>query len=186
MPWTDEQFKLVRDPTAYSAFCKSDIFGSWEPADRVHTGSQQKNLRANRITNEESQEKYAQLFKSLMTREREEKFNNTATPKVTSFPVTCAHVTDTGNGPASCFDRTHSRGIQTEKIFGDPFRKDNDLKYIKYSANCADHNSFHSSYETLLTILADRIEMKPMDLQTKVDKLENALLFGQSLLYGVL
>ena len=93
---------------------------------------------------------------------------------------------DTGNGPASCFNITHSRGIQTEKIFGDPFRKDNDLKYIKYSANCADQNSFHSSYETLLTILADRIEMKPMDLQTKVDKLENALIFGQSLLYGVL
>ena len=186
MPWTDEQFKLVRDPTAYSAFCKSDIFGSWEPADRVHTGSQQKNLRVNRITNEESQKKYAQLFKSLMTREREEEFNNKASPKVTSFPATCPHVADTDIGPASCFDRTHSRGIQTEKIFGDPLRKDNDLKYIKYSANCADQNSFHSSYETLLTILADRIEMQPMDIQAKVNKLENALFFGQSLLYGVL
>ena len=62
--------KLVQDPTAYSAFCRSDIFGSWEPADRVSTASQGKNLRANRITNEESQEKYAQLFKSLMTRHK--------------------------------------------------------------------------------------------------------------------
>lgn len=186
VPWTDEQFKLVRDPTAYSAFCKSDIFGSWEPSDRVYTGSHQKNLRANRITNEESQEKYAQLFKSLMTREREADFNNTATPKITSFPATCVHVADADNKPAPCFDKTRTRGIKTEKIFGDPFQKDNDLKYIKYPANCADQNSFHSSYKTLLTILADRIEMKPMDLQAKVNKLENALLFGQSLLYGVL
>ena len=181
MPWTDEQFRLVRDPTAYSSFCKSNIFGSWEPADQVYSGSQHKNLRANRITNEESQEKYAQLFKSLMTGEREEEFNNAATPKVTSFPATCEHVADADNGPAPCFDRTRSRGIQTEKIFGDPFVKDNDLKYIKYSANCAEQNSFHSSYETFLTILADRIEMKPMELQTKVDKLENALFFRQSL-----
>lgn len=185
MPWTDEQFKLVQDPTAYSAFCRSDIFGSWEPADRVNTGNQHKNLRANRVTNEESQEKYAQLFKSLMTRERKEQFNHTATPKVTSFPATCAHVVDTHNGPAPCFDKIRSRGIQTEKIFGDPFRKDNDLRYIKYSANCPDEGSFHSSYETLLTILADRIEMKPMDLQNKVHKLENALFFGKSL-HGVL
>ena len=181
MPWTDEQFKLVQDPTAYSAFCKSDVFGSWEPADRVNTGSQHKNLRANRITNEESQEKYAQLFKSLMTRGREEEFNNTATPKVTSFPATCEHVVDADNGPAPCFDRTRSRGIQTEKILGDPFRKDNVLRYVMYSPNCANQSSFHSSYETLLTILADRIEMNPMDLQTKVDKLENALFLGQSL-----
>ena len=185
MPWTDGQFKLLQDPTAYSAFCRSDIFGSWEPADRVSTGSQGKNLRANRITNEESQEKYAQLFKSLMTRERKEQFDHTPTHKVTSFPATCAHVVDTHNGPAPCFDKTRSRGIQREKIFGDPFRKDNDLRYTKYSANCVDENSFHSSYETLLTILADRIEMKPMDLQAKVNKLENALFFGKSL-YGVL
>lgn len=185
MPWTDEQFKLVQDPTAYSAFCRSDIFGSWEPADRVYTGNQHKNLRANRITNEESQEKYAQLFKSLMTRERKEQFDHTATPKVTSFPATCAHVVDTHNGPAPCFDKTRSRGIQTEKIFGHPFQNDMDLRYIKYSPNCADQNSFHSSYETLLTILADRIEMKPMDLQTKVNKLENALFFRKSL-HGVL
>lgn len=186
MPWTDEQFKLVRDPTAYSAFCKSNIFGSWEPTDQVYTGSQQKNLRANRITNEESQEKYAQLFKSLMTREREEEFNSSATPKVTSFPATCTHVADAGNGPEDCFERTRSRGIKTEKIFGDAFRPGNDLKYIRYSANCADQNLFHSSYETLLNILADRIEMKPMDIQSKVIKLENALLFGQTLLYGIL
>ena len=92
---------------------------------------------------------------------------------------------DTHNEPAPCFDKTRSRGIQTEKMFGDPFRKDNDLRYTKYSANCADENSFHSSYETLLTILADRIEMKPMDLQAKVNKLENALFFGKSL-HGVL
>ena len=185
MPWTDEQFKLVQDPTAYSAFCRSDILGSWEPADRVYTGSQHKNLRANRITNEESQEKYAQLVKSLMTLERKEQFNHTATSKVTSFPATCAHVVDTRNGPAPCFDKTRSRGIQTEKIFGDPFQKDNDLRYIKYSANCVDQNSFHSSYQTLLTILADRMEMKSMDLQSKVNKLENALFFGKSL-HGVL
>ena len=87
---------------------------------------------------------------------------------------------DTQDGPAPCFDRTHSRGIQTEKIFEDPFREYSDLRYIKYSANCADQNLFHSSYETSLTILADRIEMKPMDLQTKVNKLENALFFGSS------
>ena len=92
---------------------------------------------------------------------------------------------DTHDGPAPCLDRTHSRGIQTEKIFGDPFREDSDLRHIKYSANCADQNSFHSWYKTSLTILADRIEMKPMDLQTKVNKLENALFFGQSL-HGVL
>ena len=70
-------------------------------------------------------------------------------------------------------------------MFGDLFRKDNDLRYTKYSANCADENSFHSSNEALLTILADRIEMKPMDLQDKVNKLENTLFFGKSL-HGVL
>ena len=117
-----------------------------------------------------------------MTREREEEFNNAATPIVTSFPATCEHVADAENGPAPCFDSTRSRSIQTEKIFGDPFLKDTELKYIRYSANCAEQNSFHSSpYETLLTILADRIEMKPMELQTKVNKLENALFFRQSL-----
>ena len=121
-----------------------------------------------------------------MTREREEEFDSTATPKVTSFPATCSHAADADNGPVHCFDRTRSRGIKTEKIFGDLFRPDNDLKYIRYSANCADQNSFHSSYETLLNILADRIEMKPMDIQCKVSKLENALFFGQTLLYGTL
>ena len=123
--------------------------------------------------------------RSLMTRERKEQFDHTAMPKVTSFPATCAHVVDTHNGPAPCFDKMRSRGIQTGKIFGDPFREDNNLRYIKVSANCADQNSFHGSYETLLTILADRIEMKPMDLQTKVNKLENALFFRKSL-HGVL
>ena len=120
-----------------------------------------------------------------MSREQEEELESSATPKVTSFPATCAHVTDSGT--ANCFDRTCSRGIKTERLFGeDPLSPDNDLKYISYSANCTDQNSFHGSYQTLLTILADRIEMKPMDIQSKVNKLENALFFGQALRDGVL
>lgn len=187
VPWTDEQFKLVQNPTAYTAFCKSDIFGSWEPTDQVYTGNQQKNLRANRITNEESQEKYAQLFKSLMSREQQEEFDSSATPQVTSFPATCVHEANTDRGKANCFDRMQSRGIETDRLFGDdPLSADNDLKYISYPANCADQSSFPSSYEALLTILADRIEMKPMDIQSKVSKLEKSLFSGNTLFDGIL
>ena len=121
-----------------------------------------------------------------MTREREEdRVQSHRHAQSHKLPCPCTHVFDTHDEPAPCLDKTRARGMQTEKIFGDPFREDNDLRYIKYSANCADQNSFHSSYETLLTILADRIELKPMDLQTKVNKLANALFFGQSL-HGVL
>ncbi|XP_058958293.2 TATA box-binding protein-associated factor RNA polymerase I subunit B isoform X1 [Pocillopora verrucosa] len=187
IPWTDEQFKLVGDPTSYSAFCKSDICGSWEPADRVYTGSQQKNLRANRITNEESQSRYAQLFKSLMTRQRDEDFSSTDTPQVTSFPATCRHVDDPESGTGSCFDKMHSRGINVEFVHGSGSVEGNDLKYICYSADHADQDTyFHSSYKELLGVLADRIEMRPADVQTKVRKLEKALFFKQNLINGVL
>lgn len=187
IPWTDEQFKLVGDPTSYSAFCKSDISGSWEPADRVYTGSQQKNLRANRITNEESQSRYAQLFKSLMTRQRDEDFNSTDTPQVTSFPATCRHVDDSESGTGSCFDKMRSRGINVEFVHGSGSVEGNDLKYICYSADHADQDTyFHSSYKELLGVLADRIEMRPADVQTKVRKLEKALFFKQNLINGVL
>lgn len=187
IPWTDEQAKLVGDPTSYSAFCKSDLFGSWEPADRVYTGTQAKNLRANRITNEESQSRYAQLFKSLMTRQQDEDFNSTDTPQVTSFPATCRHAENSESGSESCFDRIHSRGINVESVLGGDTAEGNDLRYICYSADPADQDTnFHSSYKVLLSVLADRVEMMPADIQAKVHKLENALFFKKRLVKGVL
>lgn len=187
VPWTDDQFKLVGDPTSYTAFCKSDIFGSWEPTDQVYTGIQSKNYRKNRITNEESQQRYAQLFKSLMTRGQEEEFNSMNTPQVTSFPVTCRHMDNAENNTVSCFKVMTSRGINTETVWGNDFVEDSKLKYICYSADCAEQDTdFHSSYEALLNILADRIEMKPADIQMKVNKLEHALFFNRTLREGVL
>ena len=187
IPWTNEQFKLVRDPTAYTSFCRSDIFGSWEPSDQVYTGKQNKNLRVNRTTNEESQQKYAQLFKSLMSGEREQEFNGSATPQVTSFPGTCSHVNrdtclhEAGDSEkVNCFASLRSRGINKHRLF----ENGNDSEYIYYSANDQKQNSFHSSYEMLLNILADRIEMKAVDVQVKVNKLENALFFNKPLRFG--
>ena len=186
IPWTDEQFKLVRNPTAYASFCRSDIFGSWEPTDKVYTGTQQKNFRVNRTTNEESQDRYAQLFKSLMSREKEQEFSNLTTPQVTSFPCTCTH----GNGDTCsheaagskehCFARLRSRGVNQVTMLED----EHDSKYICYLLNKNNQTSFHSSYETLLNILADRIEMKPVDIQVKVSELENALFFSKPLRSG--
>ena len=145
-----------------------------------------KNQRADRITNQESQKRYAQLFKSLMTREGLKEFESSATPQVTSFPATCSHVAeDTGDGSASCFDRTSSRAIDTEILLGDPCLQDNNLTYISYSPSCPDQNSFHSSYAALLNILADRIEMKPMELQKVVNILENSLFSSRGLSNGV-
>ena len=186
IPWTDEQFKLVRNPTAYASFCRSDIFGSWEPTDKVYTGTQQKNFRVNRTTNEESQDRYAQLFKSLMSREKEQEFSNLTTPQVTSFPCTCTH----GNGDTCsheaagskehCFARLRSRGVNPVTMLED----EHDSKYICYLLNKNNQTTFHSSYETLLNILADRIEMKPVDIQVKVSELENAVFFSKPLRSG--
>ena len=77
-----------------------------------------------------------------------------------------------------------SRGINVEFVHGSGSVEGNDLKYICYSA---DHDTyFHSSYKELLGVLADRIEMRPADVQTKVRKLEKALFFKQNLINGVL
>lgn len=179
VPWSDEHLKLVRNPTSYTSFCKSDIFGSWGPSDKVYTGIQSKNYRADRTTNEESQQRYAQLFKSLMNKEQEKEFSGLDTPQVTSFPATCSHVAD---GEGGCFDNLCSRGMNTTRLF----EYGKDIKYICYLANNQNHNPFHSSYESLLNILADRIEVKVKDIQVKVAKLERALFFKQSLRHGIL
>ena len=179
VPWSDEQLKLVHNPTTYTSFCKSDIFGSWEPCDKVYTGIAVKHFRASRTTNEESQQRYAQLFRSLMSKDQEKEFNGVVTPQVTSFPATCSHVAD---DEVSCFDNLRSRGINTERLF----EYGEAVKYIYYMANDQNQNSFHSSYDTLLDILADRIEVKVEDIQDKVAKLEKALFFKESLRYGFL
>lgn len=122
-----------------------------------------------------------------MSREQEEEFDSSATPRVTSFPATCMHVANTDSGTANCFDRMRSHEITTDRLFReDPLSVDNDLRYISYPAKCADQSSFPSSYEALLTILANRIEMKPMDIQSKVSKLEKAFFSGSTLCDGIL
>jgi len=180
IPWTEEQFRLVRNPTVYTSFCKSDIFGSWEASDKVYTGAQEKNFRWHRTTNEESQQRYAQLFKSLMNKEREQEFSDLTGREVTSFPGTCSHVA--GNEELNCFGKLRSRGINLDTVFED----DKDSKYICYSVSEQNLNSFHSSYQTLLNILADRIEMKAEEIQVKINKLEKALFFKHTLPCGFL
>ena len=50
-----------------------------------------------------------------------------------------------------------------------------DAKYFSYLENGQSQETFHSSYKTLLNILADRIEVTADDLQKKVRKIEGAL-----------
>lgn len=95
-------------------------------------------------------------------------------------PSTSSLVTDSEEN--SCFDKFGSRGIKTSNLI----EEGKDTKYICYSANVRNQDSFHSSYQTLLNILADRIEMKAMDIQVKVKELENALFFKQKLRFGML
>lgn len=178
IPWTNEQFKLLRNPTGYTSFSKSDILGSWQPSDKVYTAIEYKNLRGSRTTNEESQQRYTQLFKSLMSREREKEFNESATPQLTSFPGSCSHE----GGEGSCFDGLRSRGLNTEILF----ENGNDDKYISYTVSGQNKQAFPNSYQMLLNILADRIEAKASDIQVKVHKLEGALFFNQSLPVGFL
>ncbi|XP_067036516.1 uncharacterized protein [Acropora muricata] len=188
IPWTDEQSQLLRNPSVYASFCRSDIFGSWKPTDEAYTGIEAKNYRINRTTNEESQERYAQLFKSLMGREKEQELSSVNRPLVTSFPGACAHVTqktaergssdtclhemDVGVGAEeSCFSNLRFCRVDVVEVL----ENSKDAKYFSYLENGQSQETFHSSYKTLLNILADRIEVTADDLQKKVRKIESAL-----------
>ena len=188
VPWTDEQSQLLRNPSVYASFCRSDIFGSWKPTDEAYSGIETKNYRINRTTNEESQERYAQLFKSLMGRKKEQELSGVTRPLVTSFPGACAHVTqktverglsdtclqemDLGIGDEeSCFSNLRFCRVDVVELL----ENSKDAKYFSYLENGQSQETFHSSYKTLLNILADRIEVTTDDLQKKVRKIEGAL-----------
>lgn len=189
VPWTDEQSRLLRNPAAYTSFCRSDIFGSWNPTDKVYTGIEAKNYRINRTTNEESQKRYAQLFKSVMSRVSGKEFSGLTSPPATSFTGTCTHVTEESRGPMQtgtcshmgdsgegcCFKDLLCRGVNALEHF----ENGRDAKYVSYPRNSLNQYAFHDSYIMLLNILADRIEVTADDIQVEVRKIEGAL-FGNT------
>ena len=174
IPSTSEHLKLVRDSSRYAAFCRSDIFGSWNVPDLVNNENRFVYRPSLRIQNEESQGKYAQLFQSLLTKNGDET-STPDKPQITSFPGTCCH----GNNAKNCFDRMQLQGVVMQKLL------DKNFKYVYYPMSI-DRDSLHDSYSSLLSILAARIEIRPDELQDKVNKLENVLFNGRPLRFGIL
>ena len=126
-----------------------------------------------------------------MGREKEQELSSVTRRLVTSFPGTCAQVTQKTTDPGSsdtCAHEMDLGGGTEESCFNNLrfFRVDvellenrKDAKYFSYLENSQSQETFHGSYKTMLNILADRIEVTADDLQKKVCKIEDALFCRQ-------
>lgn len=194
VPWTLEEFNLLREPSNYGKFCRTDIFGSWTEPDLEVTEFRESIFRAPamfRAMKRDNREKRAEMFQSLASANK----SSTAQQwRPSSFSMTCRHSTSEDNESAelpqgNCSRKCYasSRRISLEKLHPrdnhmhdtEPACEMKGTKYLCYVEDDKDEHTFHYSYKTVLGILASRIEVSPEFLHRKISSLENILFDDQ-------
>lgn len=121
VPWTKEEFSLLKDCRNYSQFCRETIFGSWKPPGSVRRG--RKDLCGNKGLNAEKQKEYAKMFDMFLEKDgvgkKPEHIDHPS-----CFPLLCGERDWSANRAttSSCqthndpFERAQQRGLSLRTI----------------------------------------------------------------------
>lgn len=166
IPRTEHDLKYLQDHSTYVDYCTKNVFGSFKTREAVRKHA--KPTRIERSFDQESKEIYENMFTSISSNLNGEQTRLGRVKSVsTSFPLSISH---TGQV------LRYKQSINSETIpsINNEFIEEKDLNYIHYLDH-SDVKSWHESYQYLIGVLSDRVEMDKHNFQNAVQFWENIL-----------